>query len=89
VVLAPNHLGRLRVWWHARRDTAAVRDFLTANPVLELTGGRLRAVYFHDQQRPPRLDLAGSFANVQDARSVDLDEFLAGAARPHERSVSG
>jgi len=79
-ILAPNHLGRLRVWWHARRDTAAVRDFLAANPVLELAGERgLRAVYFHDDQRPPRLDLAGGFANVEESRLVNLDEFLAGA----------
>ncbi len=89
VLPAPNHLGALRVWFHARRDTPAVRDFLAANPVLELLGGpggaepgpgsdaaRLRAVYFHDDDRPARLDLAHACPNVREYRTVHLDEFL-------------
>jgi hypothetical protein len=92
VVLAPNHLGGLRVWFHARRDTAAVRDFLAANPVLEVLGGQesgaarsdeqgsnhqvLGAVYFHDDDRPPRLDLAFACPNVREYRTVHLDDFL-------------
>ncbi len=77
VVLAPNHLGRLRVWFHARRDTAAVRDFLVANPVLEIVGnGEFGAVYFHDECRPARLDLAFACPNVREYRTVHLDDFL-------------
>ena len=77
VVLAPNHLGRLRIWYHPRRDTPAVRDFLVANPVLEPTGDReFGAVYFHDEQRPARLDLAYACPNVRAHRTVHLDDFL-------------
>jgi hypothetical protein len=77
LVLAPNHLGRLRVWWHARRDTPAVRDFLVANPVFEVVGDTgLRAVYFHDDERPARHDLGFSCVNVQQVRTIHLDEFL-------------
>lgn len=87
VTLAPNHLGRLRVWWHARRDTPAVRDFLVANPVLELVDGHhLRAVYFHDDARPARFDLAHRCANVTDCRTVHLDRFLAGVP---DRTIEG
>jgi hypothetical protein len=76
-VLAPNHSGRHRLWWHARRDTPRVRDFLVANPVLEVAGdGRLRAVYFCDEQRPARLDLAPAREGVDGCRVLSLDEFL-------------
>jgi hypothetical protein len=79
VALAPNHCGNLRVWWRARRDTPAVRDFLVANPVFELTGdGRLCAVYFHDDERPPRYDIPFRCANNDASRALHLDEFLAG-----------
>jgi hypothetical protein len=75
----PNHLRNLRLWWHARRDTSAVRDFLVANPVVELAGdGRPRAVYFHDRHRPARLDLARTREGIGGPRTVSLDEFLAG-----------
>lgn len=93
--LAPNHSARLRVWWHVRRDTPAVRDYLVANPVYEITeDGALRAVYFHDDDRPPRLDLSHACANNDAFRSVHLDEFLAGAgavptpARATQRSAA-
>lgn len=87
MVLAPNHLGRLRVWWHARRDTPAVRDFLVANPVFEMVGdGGLCAVYFHDDERPARLDFGFSCANVHQMRTVHLDEFLRREALPHADS---
>jgi len=77
VVLAPNHLGGLRVWFHARRDTPAVRDFLVANPVLEIVGdGEFGAVYFCDEHRPARLDLAHAGPNVRTFRTVQLDDFL-------------
>ncbi|GAA2337178.1 hypothetical protein GCM10010246_21970 [Streptomyces cuspidosporus] len=74
------------MWWHAGRDTPAVRDFLVANPVLELIGREeLRAVYFCDDARPARLDLAHRCANIREFRTVHLDAFLAGvpAGAPH------
>ncbi|WP_176968485.1 GNAT family N-acetyltransferase [Amycolatopsis xylanica] len=81
--LAPNHLGSLRVWWHARRDTPAVRDFLAANPVVEMTaGGGLRAVYFQDDRRPARLDLAATREGIDGHRVVELDEYFAGVMAP-------
>lgn len=81
-VMAPNHFGRLRLWWHARRDTPAVRDFLVANPVVEMAGGRgLRAVYFCDEQRPARLDLARTREGIDGYRILPLDEFFAPASR--------
>jgi hypothetical protein len=89
--LAPNHSGNLRVWWHAGRDTPAVRDFLVANPVYEVDQqtGALRAVYFHDEQRPARFDLSHACANNQEFRTVHLDDFLTGStARLIERSAA-
>ncbi|MEU1662954.1 GNAT family N-acetyltransferase [Streptomyces sparsogenes] len=86
IVPAPGHQGQLRVWWHAGRDTPAVRDFLVANPVLELIGREeLRAVYFCDDARPARLDLAHRCANIREFRTVHLDAFLAGlpGGAPH------
>lgn len=77
-VLGPTHLGAQRLWWHARRDTPAVRDFLVANPVVEIVGrDRLRAVYFHDETRPPRLDLARTHEGIDEIRWLALDEFFA------------
>ncbi|MEV6694955.1 hypothetical protein AB0M35_26105 [Micromonospora sp. NPDC051196] len=74
----PDHRANLAVWWHARRDTPQVRDFLVRNPVLERTGaGTLRAVYFHDLRRPARHDIPFACANVRERRDVDLDDFLA------------
>ncbi|ROP31350.1 GNAT family N-acetyltransferase [Couchioplanes caeruleus] len=74
-----DYRGQLEVWWHARRDTPQVRDFLVRNPVLEEAGGgRLRAVYFHDAQRPVRDDIPHTCLNVDDRRSIHLDDFLAG-----------
>jgi hypothetical protein len=77
--MAPNHFGRLRLWWHARRDTPEVRDFLVANPVVEMVGDRgLRAVYFCDEQRPARLDLAPTREGIDGYRVLPLDQFFAG-----------
>lgn len=82
-VLGPNHLGSLRLWWHARRDTPAVRDFLVDNPVVEVVGrDRLRAVYFYDEQRPARLDLARTHEGVDGCRTLALDEFFAHRRNP-------
>jgi hypothetical protein len=87
--MAPNHFGRLRLWWHARRDTAAVRDFLVANPVVEMAGDRgLRAVYFCDGQRPARLDLAPTREGIDGYRVLPLDEFFAGRNRPARTRAS-
>jgi hypothetical protein len=75
--MARNHFGGLRLWWHARRDTPAVRDFLVANPVVELVDDhRLRAVYFCDGQRPARLDFARTREGIDGYRTLDLDEFF-------------
>jgi hypothetical protein len=82
-VMAPNHFGRLRLWWHARRDTPAVRDFLVANPVVEMAGDRgLRAVYFCDEQRPARLDLAPTREGIDGYRVLPLGEFFSARHRP-------
>ena len=82
-IMAPDHFGHLRLWWHARRDTPAVRDFLVANPVVEMAGSRgLRAVYFCDEQRPPRLDLAPTREGIDGYRLLPLDEFFAGRPGP-------
>jgi hypothetical protein len=83
---APNHFGTYRVWWHARRDTPAVRDFLVANPLLEMTGDTaMQAVYFHDDDRPARLDLPYACANVDRHRTAHLDRFLAGLPKGASR----
>ncbi|MEU9504864.1 hypothetical protein AB0D32_01095 [Micromonospora sp. NPDC048170] len=77
LVPPPDHRANLALWWHVRRDTAEVRDFLVANPVLEDLGdGTLRAVYFHDAHRPARLDIPHTCANVRSTRLVDLDDLL-------------
>lgn len=74
---APNHQGNLRVWWHVRRDTPTVRDFLAANPIAEINGeAGLRAVYFYDDRRPVRHDLPYRCANITESRNVHLDDFL-------------
>jgi hypothetical protein len=82
VVLPPNHFGSKRLWFQVRRDTPEVRDFLVANPVLaESPNGSLEAVYFRDAQRAPRLDYSAKSPGVMAVREMDLDAFLAGAAR--------
>jgi hypothetical protein len=79
VVLPPNHFGRKRLWIHALRDTPPVRDFLVANPVLtDVANSNFEAVYFHDDRRPARLDLAGTAPGISELRTVKLDQFLAG-----------
>ncbi|WP_051854811.1 GNAT family N-acetyltransferase [Streptomyces sp. NRRL B-1347] len=81
VTLPPNYSSEMRLWWHARRDTPAVRDFLTGHPLLEFDPdepGALRAVYFHDEARPPLTGLPYRCANVSRSRTVHLDGFLQG-----------
>jgi hypothetical protein len=83
VVLPPNHLAHKRLWLHVRRDSAAVRDFLTANPVLAMTpDGGIEGVYFRDRDRRARTELSCSCPGVRRHREVDLDAFLAPSARP-------
>ncbi|MFI1395466.1 beta-ketoacyl synthase N-terminal-like domain-containing protein [Streptomyces sp. NPDC020681] len=79
LVPAPTPVRHLAVRLHAARDTPAVRDFLSANPLLaKAAGGGLEAVYFHDRTRPVRDDVAWRSPGVVRSRIVDLDEFLTG-----------
>ncbi|MGP4051173.1 hypothetical protein [Streptomyces sp. 2A115] len=78
VVMPPNHFGDKRLWLQVCQDTPAVRDYLVANPTLaETEDSLLEAVYFFDEQRPPRLDYSAKAAGVERIRHVDLDAFLA------------
>ncbi|AZS89604.1 hypothetical protein ELQ87_39185 [Streptomyces griseoviridis] len=82
VIQPPNHFGAKRLWFHVRRDTPAVRDFLAANPLLaETPRGQLEAVYFQDAERPPRLEYSAKSPGVEGIRHVDLDAFLAPTAQ--------
>ncbi|MEV2278198.1 GNAT family N-acetyltransferase [Nocardiopsis sp. NPDC049922] len=79
VTLPANHFRDKRLLLRVCRDNDAVRDFLVANPVLAFTeNGDLEAVYFHDVDRSPRLDLRWRSPGVERYRLVDLDGFLAG-----------
>ncbi|GAB3795720.1 GNAT family N-acetyltransferase [Micromonospora zhanjiangensis] len=79
VRLPANHFAGKRLWLHVRRDTAAVRDFLVDNPPLTVEpDGTLRALYFHDRQRPARTDLRWASPGIAGARLADLDAFLTG-----------
>lgn len=83
VELPPNHFATKRVRLYVRRDTAAVRDFLVANPLLCLdASGVLQPVYFTDAQRQPRLDISSQCSEMPEPRTVDLDTFLAPDAAP-------
>jgi hypothetical protein len=79
IELPANHFAAKRLWIGVRRDSPAIRDLLTANPVVAIRpSGRFEALYFHDAQRPPRTDLRWEGINISAARHVDLDAFLAG-----------
>ncbi|MEN8656120.1 GNAT family N-acetyltransferase [Streptomyces sp. 21So2-11] len=87
VVLPSNHFANKRLLLQVRRDTPSVRDFLAANPLLGFGPEQgFEAVYFHDDDRPPRLDLRWSCPGVQGHRLVDLDDFLAGLPGPSRRT---
>ncbi|GAA1545189.1 hypothetical protein GCM10009730_62820 [Streptomyces albidochromogenes] len=78
VIMPPNHFADKRLWLQVRQDTPAVRDYLVANPTLaETSDGLLEAIYFHDEQRPLRLDFSAKAPGVERVRHIDLDEFLA------------
>jgi hypothetical protein len=82
VSVPANHFLHKRLLLHVLADSPAVRDFLTANPVLALTrDARLEAVYFHDDSRQGRLDLRWSSPGVHSHRMVDLGQFLADLPR--------
>jgi hypothetical protein len=77
VVLPPNHFRTKRLYVGVRRDTARVRDFLVANPFLEIDDqDRMRPLYFYDADRPSRTDISAKAGSLQPARHVDLDTFL-------------
>ncbi|MFF2330057.1 MULTISPECIES: hypothetical protein [unclassified Streptomyces] len=77
IVLPPNHFGEKRLWLQVKRDSPAVRDFLVANPILaEADDGSMEAVYFHDQDRPARVELSAKSPDGYRVRHVELDEFL-------------
>ncbi|MEU0003932.1 GNAT family N-acetyltransferase [Streptomyces sp. NPDC006314] len=72
-----DHYRDRRVYVRAVRDTAAVRDFLVATPMLSVDEAeRIVAVYFHDSSRPARLGIRAATPGVHGSRTVDLDEFL-------------
>ncbi|MFD8751878.1 hypothetical protein ACFV0O_12975 [Kitasatospora sp. NPDC059577] len=79
VSLPANHFADKRLLLRVCRDSPSVRDFLTANPVLGFgRAGALEAVHFHDDDRPPRLDLRWSCPGVEGQRLVHFDDFFAG-----------
>ncbi|MEU3199951.1 hypothetical protein [Streptomyces sp. NPDC006996] len=80
--LPRNHLKNRRLWLKAQHDCAEVRDFLVANPLISINaGGRLKAVYFYDHQRPARRSLSCTSPGIEEATLVDLDSFLS-SCRP-------
>ncbi|WP_316529398.1 GNAT family N-acetyltransferase [Kitasatospora brasiliensis] len=90
VALPDNHFREKNLVLRVLRDTEEVRDLLTANPVLTTgTGQGLEAVYFHDQDRPARLDLRWECPGVSSHRTVDLDEFLVGLPRSPHGNLTG
>ncbi|MDT9701141.1 GNAT family N-acetyltransferase [Streptomyces sp. P17] len=79
VALPGNHFTGKRLMLRVRRDSPSVRDFLAANPVLAFGQEQgFEAVYFHDEDRPPRLDLRWNCPGVRGQRLVHFDDFLAG-----------
>lgn len=81
--LPTDHHRDRRVYLRVVADTPAVRDFLVATPMLTVDeSDRLVATYFRDPARPARTDIQAESAGVHSTRLIDLDEFLAGAARP-------
>lgn len=86
VVLPPNHFGTKGMRLEVRTDSPAVRDFLVANPMLSLDqAGALEAVYFFDQDRPPRHDFSAKVPGIERIVDLDLDAFLMGARHSESR----
>jgi hypothetical protein len=93
VELPPNHFSTKRLYLRVRSDTAEVRAFLVANPLLAYgADGVLQPTYFADGERPARLDLSARCQEMAEPRVLDLDEFLDGlgpaGAGPARRSAS-
>lgn len=79
VELPPNHFSTKRVRLYPRRDTAALRDFLVANPLLaHRMDGSLVPVYFTDGERPPRLDLSARCPGLPGPHTVSVGSFFDG-----------
>lgn len=77
-----DHYRDRRVYLRVMRDTPAVRDFLVATPMLTVNSAdELIATHFRDALRPARTSIRADGAGVHSARTIDLDEFLAGAAQ--------
>ncbi|MFI6226002.1 hypothetical protein ACIBCR_01640 [Micromonospora echinospora] len=86
--LPQNHLRNRRLWLQVQRDSAEVRDFLVANPLISIDAdGQLEAVYFHDQQRPARQSLSCASPGISRATLVDLDAFLSCCRGPRRRNA--
>ena len=82
VVVPPNHFSTKRLYLAIRRDTERVRDFLVANPFLEIDrDGGMRAVYFCDDTREARTDISAKAEALGSPRHVHLDEFFRGTPR--------
>ncbi|MEV8509795.1 hypothetical protein AB0368_33915 [Actinoplanes sp. NPDC051475] len=89
ITLAPNHHADKRLWLRATRDTPAVRDFLVANPVLEIASGtQLRAVWFYDDTRPARSAISCGLPGVTEECHRHLDELLGGLPGPAPQQSS-
>jgi hypothetical protein len=81
--LPTDHFGRKRLHLAVRRDSAAVRDFLVATPMLAVDeAGRLSAVHFSDSTRPAHTRIAGKGPGIEECREIDLDEFLTTSRPP-------
>jgi hypothetical protein len=77
VIVPPNHFSTKRLYLAVRRDSERVRDFLVANPFIEIgADGTMRAVYFHDGVRQARTDISAKAGALAAPRHVDLDEFF-------------
>jgi hypothetical protein len=87
VVLPPNHFSTKRIYLAVRRDSAAVRDFLVANPFLQVTSdARLQPVYFHDATRPTTTAVSAKARGLASTEHVDLDAFFVPSPSPRETS---
>jgi Acetyltransferase (GNAT) domain len=78
IELPPNHFSSKRLYISVRRDTGRIRDFLVANPFLEIDeSSAMRPVYFYDATRPARTDISAKAGSLGEPRMVDLDALFA------------
>jgi hypothetical protein len=79
VMLPDNHFSDKRVWLRVGRDSAATRDFLAATPMVTIgADGDMEAVYFFDEDRPPRTRISATTPGIEKDRMINLDAFLGG-----------